>query len=326
MVTSNHPLIFGTNNQPWAALGTTGTWTWLGAAYTGIASQCLQVDTAGTVAGSGSGCVSLGTNNIWTGTNSINAARTITSATGATLDDLNVQPSTTTLTGTTTVNQLNKVAIYRPTITDSSAVNVSAAASLYIDNSPLAAGSATISLPYSIWAKAGTVLFGASLPNFNNVGAINVNSGANGNVIVAGSSVSNTSISTYYTGPVFFYQLGNNTVGNTQAIDFRSDTASQNSYAAIGAQITDVTLNAVKGKIFLGVANGSGAATNFVYIEPSGGMNVGTDTDPGGGFINATSGFKANGTAGVSTTCTVTAGNSYVFTFGLLTTKGANCT
>lgn len=42
--------------------------------------------------------------------------------------------------------------------------------------------------------------------------------------------------------------------------------------------------------------------------------------------FNSVAGYSANGAAGVSTTCTVTAGNSYVFTFGLLTTKGANCT
>lgn len=42
--------------------------------------------------------------------------------------------------------------------------------------------------------------------------------------------------------------------------------------------------------------------------------------------VNATTGFKANGTLGVSTTCTVTAGNTLVFSEGILTTKGANCT
>src|SRR5262249_17194597 len=67
-------------------------------------------------------------------------------------------------------------------------------------------------------------------------------------------------------------------------------------------------------------------------VHGSTGFSVGTTTDPGAvaipatGAIRSDSAFNVNGSAGLTTTCTVTAGNTYVFTGGILTSKGANCT
>jgi hypothetical protein len=82
----------------------------------------------------------------------------IPSAAGAVLDNVKVAPETTTVSGTTnitTAGGFNKFAIYRPTYTDSSAVTVTNAATLWIENSPLAAGSLSITNPYALWVDNG---------------------------------------------------------------------------------------------------------------------------------------------------------------------------
>ena len=71
------------------------------------------------------------------------AQSTIASAAGATLDDVDVAPETTTITGTTNITTstgFNKVSIYTPTYTDSSAVTITNAATLFIQSAPAAAG------------------------------------------------------------------------------------------------------------------------------------------------------------------------------------------
>lgn len=75
-----------------------------------------------------------------------------------------------------------------------------------------------------------------------------------------------------------------------------------------------------------GGSGGLGTTTNFALFSDSTAASQMTGDFTDLGTIRANTGFNANGSSGVSTTCTVTAGNSYVFTFGLLTTKGANCT
>jgi hypothetical protein len=125
----------------------------------------------------------------WTGQHSWNIARTVASAVGANLDDLNVVASTSTVTGTTgPITKLGKVSFYRPTFTDASAVTVTDAATLYIDNSPLAAGSLTITNPWSILVNAGNVKFAGTA---NNVGTITVGTW-NGSVI--GSAFGGTGV------------------------------------------------------------------------------------------------------------------------------------
>lgn len=95
----------------------------------------------------------------WTAQHIFNEMTTVVSATGAALDDVKVGAATTTVTGTTTITALAKVGIYRPTITDASAVTVTDAASLYVDNSPLAAGSVTLTNAWAIRVGAGNVSF-----------------------------------------------------------------------------------------------------------------------------------------------------------------------
>lgn len=71
-----------------------------------------------------------------------------------------------------------------------------------------------------------------------------------------------------------------------------------------------------------------------VQIYSSGGTVIGltAPADPGGnnftvaGVVRGNGGFSANGSAGLSTVCTETVGNTLTFTNGILTTKGANCT
>ncbi len=95
-----------------------------------------------------------------------NASSSIASSASATLDDVDVTGATTTVTGTThitTAKGFNKFSIYQPTITDGSAVTIDSAASLYIDNAPLAAGSVTITNPYALWVGAGATKLGGTL-------------------------------------------------------------------------------------------------------------------------------------------------------------------
>jgi hypothetical protein len=98
-----------------------------------------------------------------------NMANTVTSASGAVLDDVYVQAATTTVTGTTTINNLRKVGIYQPTFTDSSSVTITNGSTLYVDNAPAAGGSVTITNPWAIRVGAGNVSF---LGTANVVGTI----------------------------------------------------------------------------------------------------------------------------------------------------------
>lgn len=95
----------------------------------------------------------------WTGQHTFSEARSIASGASAVLDDVNVSAQTTTVTGTTqitTAKGFNKVSIYRPTYTDGSAVTIDQGASLYIENSPLASGSVTLTNAYALWVDNGT--------------------------------------------------------------------------------------------------------------------------------------------------------------------------
>lgn len=90
------------------------------------------------------------------------ATDTIPSSANATLDDIAVIAETATITGTTGISSnvgFNKVSLYQPTLTDASAVTVTNAATLYVDNAPAAGGSVTITNPYAIRVRAGNVSF-----------------------------------------------------------------------------------------------------------------------------------------------------------------------
>ena len=94
-----------------------------------------------------------------------NVATTLASATAATLDDVKVSAATTTITGNTgsPITALSKTHLGQPTLTDSSAVTVTTAATLAIDNAPAQAGSVTITNAYALDVIAGSSLFGGKV-------------------------------------------------------------------------------------------------------------------------------------------------------------------
>lgn len=129
----------------------------------------------------------------WTGRHSWLIASTIASGASAVLDDFKIAAATTTVTGTTgitTAKGFNKVSIYKPTITDSSAITITNAAALYIEDAPAVGGLATITNPYALWVGSGNVRIGscaaAGLAAFDANGVIS----STNNPIVTGVSKS----------------------------------------------------------------------------------------------------------------------------------------
>ncbi len=86
---------------------------------------------------------------------------TITAAAGVTRRVVNIVPGTTTLTGSTGVDDMVGVALLvgRPTITDASAVTVAKASTMCITNAPAAGGSVTITTALALEVAAGKSLF-----------------------------------------------------------------------------------------------------------------------------------------------------------------------
>jgi len=90
---------------------------------------------------------------------------TIAAASGLTHQLVALSPGTTTLTGSTGVTAMEGLGlnVARPTLTDSSAVTVTQASSVYIANAPEAGGSVTITNPYALHVDAGASLFGGDI-------------------------------------------------------------------------------------------------------------------------------------------------------------------
>ena len=89
---------------------------------------------------------------------SVNGTKSKPSAAGATWDALALPAATLTLTGTThvtTATGVNLVSLYGSTITDSSAVTVDLASTLYIGGPPAAGGSVTLTTPLALWVDSG---------------------------------------------------------------------------------------------------------------------------------------------------------------------------
>ena len=110
--------------------------------------------------------INVGGTSFFTGPVTHNPTTTVASATSAALDDIGITSTTTTVTGSTnitTATGFNKVSIYTPTYTDGSAVTISNAATLFVQNAPTAAGSVTITNAYALWVAGGTSLFGGNL-------------------------------------------------------------------------------------------------------------------------------------------------------------------
>jgi hypothetical protein len=88
--------------------------------------------------------------------------KTLASATSLTFDPVYVDCGTLTLTGTTHVTTgrgLDGVYVKGPTITDSSAVTVDLAATVYIDSAPGSAGSVTLTKSYALYVTNGDSFF-----------------------------------------------------------------------------------------------------------------------------------------------------------------------
>lgn len=60
-------------------------------------------------------------------------------------------------------------------------------------------------------------------------------------------------------------------------------------------------------------------SNNIAVFSTSGGLSVGDTTNQASGVINAVAGYKVNGTAGITKTCTIAVGNVLTFTLGILT-------
>lgn len=132
--------------------------------------------------------------------------------------------------------------------------------------------------------------------------------------------------------------LANEALGNLSFRGYTSGGAfSTGSLASIVGVAAENLTNSAQGAYlsFNITPTGTTSGQESVRMQASGGVTIGNGiitTDPGAGAllasgsIRSNTGFNTNGSAGVSTTCTVTAGNTYVFTGGILTTKGANCT
>ena len=113
------------------------------------------------------GAPSTGANATITDSTALRVTGTATIATAAGIVPLGFQivAYTLTLTGTTQVTSTGPAAVRigRLTVTDTDVVTVNNASSLYINNSPLQAGSVTITNSYSIWVDNGNCRFDGTL-------------------------------------------------------------------------------------------------------------------------------------------------------------------
>lgn len=114
-------------------------------------------------------------------------------------------------------------------------------------------------------------------------------------------------------------------------INLAGGTYSIASINAPGFQITptgDVRIGNVASQfVTLTFNSGAGLLINWPFIpNADNALTLGVATLRWSGIYSMGYFAGASNLAGVSTVCTVTAGNSYTFTLGLLTSKGANCT
>jgi hypothetical protein len=196
--------VSGSNNYyftHYAIPATTGSTT--GAAYTvyidGAPSGTITNPYALYVAAGATRLVTLNT------TGTITSGGLLTASTGLTVSNntvtFNGVGSSTTSTGTfyiapqsTTVTaSTNYYFSYmtRPTLTSASAFTVPVAATLYVQNAPLAAGSTTITDTYAIYVESGNAYFG---------GSVVMNSGfsiANGQTMNIGTSGTSSTLNVY---------------------------------------------------------------------------------------------------------------------------------
>lgn len=216
--------------------------------------------------------LALGHANTWTGAQTFNApvvhnpTTTIASGTSATLDDIGVTAATTTVTGTTaitTAKGFNKVSLYQPTITDSSAVTISKASTLYVDNAPLAAGSVTITQPWALNVGAGDVF----IQGANETTTITDGTGVVRNAMVVLQRIV-TGLSTTANG--LYIDLQNNNATANQTFNGESILVSTPS----GNSTAQTTMTALNGSVSYAGTGGLTTANGVVFAA----SNVGTGT------------------------------------------------
>jgi hypothetical protein len=217
------------------------------------------------------------------------AARTIASGASATLDDINIAPETTTVTGTTnitTAKGFNKTSLYQPTITDSSSVTISNASTLYIDNAPLAGGSVTITNPWALNVGAGQVFFQGA----NAAGTITDGDSISDNALVnIQRIVTSLGVTPFIEGQVIDLQYNNSIAAGSAYGLFDVVTApsgNSTNHATIQAaefiakNSSTGTVTNLIGAAYFAQNAGSGTVTNLYGVNDTaaniGGGNVGS--------------------------------------------------
>lgn len=265
----------------------------------------------------------LGTNQTFTNQNTHNVARTIASASGAALDDINVQAATSTLTGTTTVTKFNKVGIYRPTFTDASAVTITDAATLYVDNSPLAAGSVTQTNAWAIRVGAGNVSFSGSGNVLGTItsgtwngsviggtyGGTGVNNGAS-TITLAGSFIVGTNGGTLAFGNASKTLTVNNTL-SLSGVDGKTLNVQNTMTLAAGADAQTFTFPAASDTVAGLGATQTFSGSNIFTSSFTVGASTGSHGMTGrGGNTSTGDGFSLCGNPGASGSANWCLGNA----------------
>jgi hypothetical protein len=244
--------------------------------------------------------------NTWLGPHAFNIASAIASGASATLDDLAIGAATTTVTGSTnitTAKGFNKFSIYRPTLTAGSSLTVSKAASLYIDNAPLAAGSLSIAQPWAVNIGAGDVF----VQGANETTTIADGVGGNDNATLALQRIV-TSLNVTMQGLVVDVQNNNATASKVSrgisvflSVPSGNSTAQGNmnganvvaEYAGTGGVPTVNGGNFTSGNIGTGTAT---AANGYQVVV----------VNSGGGTITTSDGLKVQQPTGATTGLTST--------------------
>jgi hypothetical protein len=217
----------------------------------------------------------LGTAQTWTAANNWNIASAIASSSSAKLDDVKVQAATTTVTGTTEIatSGFGKVSLYQPTITDASVLTIDNAATLYIDNSPLAAGLVTITNPWAIEINAGNVKF----PGTGNVLGT-INSGTwNGSPIGVGYGGTGTP-TTFTQGSIVF--AGASGIYNQDNAQFFWDDTNHKLGIGVATPSKDLSFGGAAARQMWMERAASGAGNNLT-ISAGGAISGGTDLSGG---------------------------------------------
>lgn len=225
------------------------------------------------------GC--LGTAQTWTAQNIQNVASTIVSATAASLDDFKIAAAVTTITGNTgsPITKLAKVGIYQPTLTDSSAVTVTDASTLYIDNAPAAAGSVTITNAWAIRVGTGNVEFSGT----GNVLGTIMSGTWNGSVI--GAQYGGTGLATLTAHAVLIGEGTGNvsfaTIGTAGRLLIDQGAGADPSFNAVSGAITITSGGVSSIQIFASEAQAEAGTNNTVVMTPQGVSQGGQANDRG---------------------------------------------